>query len=327
MAQSPWGQSYFFVVGAQDSDSFGSYDLHVSQLPNSTQVIGTELLIDGNVLGANAIETLDIDTDSFGGVGVTLNGQQAQFTQSQITAITVNSLGGNNTINVESLPQSVTLTLKLSNRNAVNFCPNANTNAYRLFGRRLELIQGPVSLLGAPTSLDVSLYDQDGSGNRTVDLEVNDLALPGGDSVSIKAPVSSITVWASTFAQATSEVNVGPTSMQLPTLSGPLTVHGGDATTLNLNDQNNDASGLTPIRYTISSGEVKSEFSGLTKSGFAWLPIASIEYDGVATLNLRMNNKDVEADVVSSPGNLNLWGSSKTTVNVCPSTHNLDGMG
>jgi hypothetical protein len=235
--------------------------------------------------------------------------------------------GGNNTINVESLPQSVTLTLNLSNRNAVNFSPNANYS--RFAGRDLGLIQGPVSLSGKPASLDVSLYDQEGSGKRTLDLDFPDFSLPG-DKVSITAPVSSITVWASGAANATSQVNVSPTSHDLTKIGATIKVNGNAATSITVDDQADQ--GL-PLKYIISSGELKSEYFAGNIEGFGWYPLATIDYNGRPSLNLHMstgtngNDNDNEADVLSSPGNLNLWGGSNTTVNVCKISENLDGLG
>jgi hypothetical protein len=105
------GNSYYFVVGAHDSASTGNYTLSINQLPSFMQLSGSNLSINGNQLGANATETLTINTDAQGRILATLNGQTAQLEPWQVSSITVNSLGGNNTINVERLPTSVSLAL------------------------------------------------------------------------------------------------------------------------------------------------------------------------------------------------------------------------
>src|SRR5262249_36454640 len=115
---------YYFVVGAHDSASTGNYSLTINQLPSFMQLSGTNLTINGNQLGANATETLRITTDNQGRIQVSLNGQTAQFEPWQISSITVNSLGGSNTINVDALPKSVSLALNLSNANTLNFSAN-----------------------------------------------------------------------------------------------------------------------------------------------------------------------------------------------------------
>jgi hypothetical protein len=117
-----------------------------------------------------------------------------------------------------------------------------------------------------------------------------------------------------------SQVNVAPKSMDLSNLGyGQLTVHGNGTVALAVNDQD-DLVGQ--LRYTISAGELKTQQGGAGSN-----PIATIDYDNIQKLDIHCSPNDIQADVVSSPGTVNLWASSNTTVNVCPTKHNLDGLG
>src|SRR5262249_19234156 len=45
------------------------------------------------------------------------------------------------------------------------------------------------------------------------------------------------------------------------------------------------------------------------------------------SLKVHLSTAGGEVDVLSSPGTVNLWGNSNTTVNVCPTSEDLDGLG
>jgi hypothetical protein len=321
------GQSYYFVLGAQDSDSIGTYQLQVNQLPSFATLTGTQLFINGNKLGAKATETLDIDTDPGRRIIVALNGQQAQFEPGQVSSITVNSLGGNNTINVESLPQSVSLKLNLSKSDAVNFSPHPK---WLFASRNLDLIQGKVSINGKPSSLDISLFDNDALGNRTIGVEANALSLPDGNIISNQARLSSITLWEATAANTVSQVNVAPTSMNLSSLGGAnLTVHGTAA--LTLNDQANPDSS---VRHTITAGKITSEYYGSVytpktgKLSWGWITFATVDYHSLAALNVNLGNhaNEVNVEPLSPPTQI-VAGTGSNVINVSPSTHNVAWVG
>src|SRR5262249_35037967 len=150
----------------------------------------------------------------------------------------------------------VSLKLKLSNKDRVNFSPSPR---WSFEGRNLDLIQGKVSISGKPNSLDISLFDNDALVNRTLGVQASALSLPDGNIISNKAHVSSITVWEATAANSKSQVNVAPTSKDLDNIGGQLTIHGNGSTALAVNDQ---ADPMPSIRYTMTSGELKTEWFG-----------------------------------------------------------------
>jgi hypothetical protein len=144
------------------------------------------------------------------------------------------------------------------------------------------------------------------------------------DVFNIDGTGAPITINSSQKGSAT--VNISPTTHDLTKIAGKIKVNGNAATSITVDDQADQ--GLQ-FKYTISSGELKSEYLWVNLSGFHWSPFATIDYHGGPSLNLHMstNSNANEADVLSSPGNLNLWGGSNTTVNVCKISENLDGLG
>jgi hypothetical protein len=129
--------SYYFVVGAQDSGSTGSYQLEINQMPAWAQLSGTTLSINGNVLGTDITEVLSMDSGSNGGLLVNLNGMTAQFEPGQVSAINVNSLGGNNQINLApgslnlgSLPSQITVAAGVHTALTVHDDYNAAATTY-----------------------------------------------------------------------------------------------------------------------------------------------------------------------------------------------------
>jgi hypothetical protein len=60
-----------------------------------------------------------------GGVQLTLDGQVFQYAPGQISSVTVNGGTSNDTVNVESSPAGVPVTLSLGGTDAINVCPTA----------------------------------------------------------------------------------------------------------------------------------------------------------------------------------------------------------
>jgi WD40 repeat protein/serine/threonine protein kinase len=161
------GEVIYFAMS-----NWTDYSVHFMKaqlLPNWTQVSGSSLLINGNQLGAHSTETLTIDTDPQGGILVTLNGQTADFAPGQITNIIVSSLGAGNTINVESLPRSVSLQSKLSNIDTVNLSPTA---------QNLDAIQGKMTVNGQSGTVLIC-NDQNNNAGQTYTLAGSTLTRSG----------------------------------------------------------------------------------------------------------------------------------------------------
>jgi hypothetical protein len=330
------GNSYYFVVGAHNSASTGNYTLTNNQLPSFMQVSGSNLSINGNQLGGNATETLTINTDAQGRILATLDGQTAQLEPWQVSSINVNSLGGNNTINVERLPASVSLALNLSNVDAVNFSPG---------GENLDQIQGRVSINGNPASLASTLFDQHGSGSRTYGMASKSLSLPDGDTVSISAPATSIILDTASSANvvnvdttpaavvtindpaANGVVNVGPVSQNQGGIN-ILNIEGSGSTTVTVNDQANPG-GLKGLLFGPSTQYIVNGTS-LTRSVFTPLvhgqSTSTIDYYGLATLTLNAGNNGpntVNVESTAVPTYINA-GAATGQVNVAPTSENLD---
>jgi hypothetical protein len=331
------GTSYYFVVGAHDSKSTGNYSLTINQLPSLMQLSGSNLSINGNQLGANANETLRINTDNQGRIQVTLNDQTAQFEPWQISSITVNSLGGTNTINVDALPKSVSLALNLSNANTVNFSGN---------GLNLDQIQGLVSIKGNPASLVITLFDQLGSGSRTYGMTSNALSLPDGDNVSLPAQVTSVTLGTATSANvvnveaspaalitindfsANGVVNVSPVSQNVGGIN-LLNVEGNGGVSLTINDQANPGVPKALFNpstlYTVNGSSLTRTVSSPVFHGLS-TATTTIDYFGLSTLTLNAGNNgpnSIDVEGTSVPTNVN-GGNATGQIDVAPTTQNLD---
>ena len=123
------GQSYYFVVGAQDSDSMGNYSLTLNQLPSFAQLSGTQLTInaDPNAL----VEALSIQTDAQGRLNVSLNGISAWFEPGQVSIIQVNPLGNNSNITVFNAP--VPISVLGADQLIINDSANSNGQEFDIY--------------------------------------------------------------------------------------------------------------------------------------------------------------------------------------------------
>jgi hypothetical protein len=95
-----------FIVPDGNSEKF-----YLDAIWNGSSFTGQyNLRVTGDQLGVNYKDQIAIQTNATTkGVQATMNGQSATFDQGQIKTVNVNALGGQNTVNVYSLPAGVTL--------------------------------------------------------------------------------------------------------------------------------------------------------------------------------------------------------------------------
>jgi hypothetical protein len=172
----------------------------------------------------------------------------------------------------------------------------------------------------------VQLNGAPGTNSFTIDGAASAITIaPGKGTTSVKVERTAADTTINAGAGSTT-VYVSPTAHDLYNIGGKLTVHGNGSTALAVYDQ---ADSFPSIRDTITAGELTTEWYGSQGWwGWGWNPLATIKYDNIQRLDMHMSDNGNEADVVSLPGAVTLWGGKGTsTVNVCPTSQNLDGLG
>jgi hypothetical protein len=119
-----------------------------------------DLTVNGDQLASKS-DTITISTitsgPQAGGVSVNLDGETVSFDAGQLHSIIVNTGAGYDTVNIESLPANVSLSINLgSGQDAVNFSPTA---------QNLDGVQGPVNIQGGAGTSTVTLQDH-GAADR-----------------------------------------------------------------------------------------------------------------------------------------------------------------
>jgi hypothetical protein len=359
------GTSYYFVVGAQDSDSTGSYQFTINQLPNWAQLSGTALSINGNQLGA-ATEALSIDSTPKGKLVVALNNlpQKVQFEAGQVTAINVNSLGSNNTINISNGAQNLS---PLPPQISINVAGNTNLYLNDGLNAAVTVYTGTATGLmraafGAPSHTInygqlSSVTVAGGTGNDTFTVQstpagtaVNFTTGKGTNEVDLGSSSSPVAI----TDHGTATIIVG-TAQKLDGIA-PVAVYGDGNTALTVNDQANPTSSALlhkPFtQYTVTGGGLTRtvSFPSPLPGGGGSTTTTAINYQGLTTLTLNAGNNGPNAvDVEGTPagttnvkggaatsqinvegtsaGTTNVSGGAVTTqINVTPTAQNLDGI-
>jgi hypothetical protein len=330
------GQSYYFVVGGHDSDSTGTYQFTINQLPAWAQLSGGTLSINGNQIGA-ATETLSIDSTPQRKLVVSLNGlpQKVQFEPGQITAINVNSLGSSNTINIAQQIQNLGFLPAQMTINAPGY-----TNLYVNDGLNQVADTYTISSTGLTTLGDTINYSQ-----------LSSLTLTGGrgnDKYVVPSTPTGVAVNIST-GQGANEVDVGGTSspvtindglgtdtiivgtgQNLDSITG-VTVNGNGRTALTVDDQANpNSAGLffkPGTHYTVTD-------AGLTRTVFYPSPLhlsgstttRTINYQNLSALTLNAgNNGPNTIDIEGTPAPTTINGGAPTSeVDLAPTLQTLD---
>jgi hypothetical protein len=166
-----------YLVPPAPSSSVTDYIVTTGQTQDFLVTSGA-LTVQGDQLGTNYNDVIDINLTSNGGVDVSLNGEDVQFDPGVISSITVNTGGGTNDVSVWATTGSAPVT--------INDGGNDNVSI-GLIGSA-QLINGTVSVNNAPgrqagTSTTLNVDDSAHSGNSNV------VTLTNG-SISGLAPVA-----------------------------------------------------------------------------------------------------------------------------------------
>jgi hypothetical protein len=157
---------------SQADHAYDVYDGNTQQfLVNGT--VGLPVLtINGDQL-ANPDDTVIVDAVG-GGYLVTLNGEVVQFDPGKIGSITVNTLSGDDTLNIERTmrtlrPVAVTVNLG-DNNNTVNLSPMAQD---------LSNLVGTVTINGGAGTDTLNLFDQESTSNSNYTVASSNVAASG----------------------------------------------------------------------------------------------------------------------------------------------------
>jgi hypothetical protein len=308
------GQVLYFVVGAQDSTTTGTYQLRVDHLPGWAQLVGTTLTVNvnplvnkfalaspsvasaGNAIGVVATNSLSIDTTVQGRLLVTLNGVTAQFEPGQVTAINVNTLQANTTVdvtpgfhNLSFLPTQITVNAGGGSTLTVDDSVDTSNQPLTITDQAVQYRQtSPVTITYQGLQ---SLKVVGSTGTLTVQstaatTPVTLLTRAGLHEVDVGESSSPITL----YAGGGEKVIVG-TAQTLNGISA-LTVHGNGNTSLTVNDQANPFSVrriLAPYtQYTVTGSSLTRAVSSLDIFAYNTTTIA---YDHLASLTLNAGNK------------------------------------
>jgi hypothetical protein len=334
------GTSYYFVIGAHDSVSTGTYSLTINQLPNWAQLSGSTLSINGNQLGA-ASETLSIDSNAQGKLVVSLNNlpQKVQFGQGQITAININSLGTFNNItvsgstqNLNFLPPQITINLPGTFTNlyvkdglsapATTYTLTANglTRAAGFFDDVINYVGlSSVSLQGG-TGRDVFVVQSTPQG-ASVNLQTG----AGTNEVDLAGTTSLVTI--SDFG---TDTIIAATGQNLDGIAA-VTVNGNGKTSLTVNDQQNPTSAglLKPsTQYAVTGNSLTRTvfYPSLVRGGNTTTRI--INYQNLAGLTLNAGNYGANTiDIEGTPAPTTINGGAATSeVDIAPTAQTLDNI-
>jgi hypothetical protein len=279
------------------------------------------LTVNGDQFGVSN-DTITVDTSN-GGVSVTLNGETATFDPGVITGIVVQPGGGSNTINIEHTLAFAPVTINDAGTDSINVSPTAQF---------LDNIKGSVTINGNGTTT-LTVDDQADnipgdvytvtSSTVTRDFSalisyqgLSGVTLNGGsasDTVNVNSTASGASLTLNLGAAADT-VNLTPSTDNLINLQSGVTVNGGGATTLNVDDQ---LQASYSAIYSVTSSTVTRSFA------------ATVTYHGLSSLVVNGGSASdvyyVISTAAATPVTLNL-GPAADAVTVSPYAHFLDNL-
>jgi hypothetical protein len=338
-----------FTYFAMDVDGISNVATVIVNVSQQLNLQGGVLTVNGDQLGLAYNDVITLDTNAQGGVLVNLNGQLFSYAPGAVSAVNVYGGGGNDTVNVESIPAGVAVTVNRgSGSDVVNVCPT---------GHNLDTLQGGLTVHGNGTAT-LSINDQANPNNvLTQDyLTATGLTRDGltydqflGTYWSHDASIgfdglaqvtlttgggfANLVYVESTFAAATVNAGAGNALVavsaqaeNLDNLQGPVTVHGNGSDALAVYDQNNPNTVLTEDTLTRNSlardGLSVDPILGILVPHDAW-----IAFDGLAQVTLNAGGISdivyVESTLAATTVNA---GPGNALVEVSSQAENLDNL-
>jgi hypothetical protein len=174
----PPAQNYTYrldgvLVQSSLSQADQAYDVYDGNTQKLFLTSTKALTINGGQLD-NPDDTITLDVAA-GGYTINLNGELFQFDPGQISSITINTLSGNDTVNIEGTIAGASVTVNLgSGSNTVNLSPTAQS---------LNRLAGAVTINGGPGTGALNLFDQ--ASNTDQNYTVTSSAVTGTDLASV----------------------------------------------------------------------------------------------------------------------------------------------
>ncbi|HWE37329.1 MAG TPA: calcium-binding protein [Isosphaeraceae bacterium] len=222
--------------------------------------LGTgSLTVNGDQLGPNYNDNVNVTLANDGGVQVTLNGETVHFAPGAITSISVNTGGGNDTVNVEKTAFNVPVSINTGGgSDTVNIAPT---------DKNLNDIQGQVGVVG--NSVNLNINDSLNSFGSTYSLSSANVSRPGAASIGFSGVTSlnldggsgNDTYNVESTASATSTTlfggdgndtfNLSPSAHNLSNVAGPVNLYGGGGNdSIVVNDQANASAATYSVSLT-----------------------------------------------------------------------------
>jgi hypothetical protein len=320
--QSYWSRADgTYIVPDGNAQDF----VYTPNFDSSNTYLGTgTLTVLGDQFGAGYNDVVSVERAFDGGVLVTLNGETAHFDPGKITSITVDTFGGDDTINIEQTLFNVPVNVNPGDGNdTVNIAPT---------GKTLDGIQGAVSVAGSQTTtLNIEDSGNFSPSGGLYSISSSSISRAGAASIGYSGPgqvnifgssgndvfnVSSTVRGTSTSLygeNGNNTFNISSTSHNLSDIQGNVQAVGGfgfGSDTVVVNDQAN--AGATT--YSVGS-------TSLTRAGAAQVGYAADE-----SVVLNGGSAADVYNVEGTPSGTTLaieGGAANDSFNVSPTAQNL----
>jgi hypothetical protein len=316
------------------------------------------LTVDGDQLGVNYDDTVTLGLTSSGGVEVTLNGMTVPFKAGSVTKVDIDTLSGNNTVNIDATApgESVSVDLVLGT-GTVNISPSTEN---------LDSIQGNVSIIGGSSSDVLNIFDFNNRSQVTYSVTSTAVTRPGAAPISyywvghlnLHTGQGDDTCNIESTAQGTPltvlggggdetfnvsptigtpiTVNGSPTDGYLNTIQSDVTINagGGGFSTLNVNDINNtQASTWTLSTKTVPGAFFLATYDTIVRSGWSYeldfeAPINGFD-EGTNHLVLEGDGDNNAYNIEGTEPGIAVTvqgGNGNDTYNISPKAKNLDNI-
>jgi hypothetical protein len=314
------------------------------------------LVIKGDQASPNEYNTITVNANdtqvqvNLDGTGFVLDRMEDQT--GHIQNIVVEPGSGTSTINIQSLAADQTVSIQSGDYTSAG----GNANDTVIIGNNGDLsgMLGTVyvsnSSVAGSTTLNINDSQDSVRTPRRVTMEPSTVSFFGLGTVNFDpSKMTAVTVsggpYGNTFnilgtggpytttintGSGEDTVNVAPQNQNLDALAGPLTVNGGGATQLVIDDQKANTTDGLPLltQYTLTGTTLTRVSQSLIPPATISTIVATITYDGLAglTLNTGATLNQVHVEGTSTATTVNA-GSDNTLVDVSPTAKNLDGLG
>jgi hypothetical protein len=263
------------------------------------------LTVNGDQMMGDPNDHILVNEDAAGGLRLTMNGETVSFDPGEIVAVNINTLTGNDTVDVERVPAG----------SHVNLTTGTGHKEIDLSGLNHDLrnLPGDVFVTGNGEDTTLVVNDQLSMAAHTYYLDSSSFSAFGTFEM-VYHGVTNLQVHTSTGANTLTVAPFNESLDGLPRVS----IDGGGHTALTIDDL-----GINPgflATYTVTK-------SSLTRSAF-FHPTVEIDYSHLGSLTVNAGNATNTLDVESTPAPTTVNGGTRSNaINVSYAGHNLDPIG